>query len=277
MKAVLLQDRDEGRGRVRAVKRALCLLERLSLSARPLQLHELARLEGLPPATCLRLLTTMQERGFVRFDPRTHTWTVGATTLYVSANFAATRDIVRFTEPIACQLSRERGVTVNLGVLDTHDVTVLYRVTSGKPASVPAPQRIPAHCSAIGKAVLSGLPPVEAHALVAGAHLMRVTRNSIVNPHSLFDHLERAQRMGYAVDNEENTNGLRCVAAPMFDQYHRPVAAISIAAPVEALYLERLASYGRELMSAADRIMRRFGGRRPQGSGTKFDDAISIT
>src|SRR6266536_5403325 len=159
--SVPLQDGDEGRGTVRAVKRALRLLERLSLSGRPLKLNELARLEGLPPATCLRLLTTMQEGGFVRFDPRAHAWTVGATTLYVGANFAATRHIVRFTEPIACQLSRERDVTVNLGVLDTHDVTVLYRVTSGKSASTPAPQRIPAHCSAIGKAVLSGLPPVE--------------------------------------------------------------------------------------------------------------------
>jgi IclR family transcriptional regulator, acetate operon repressor len=257
------EDGEEGRGRVRAVKRALSLLERLALSARPLKLSELAQLEGLPPPTCLRLLTTMQERGFVRFDSRTSTWTVGATTLYVGANFAATRHIVRSTEPVARQLSRERGVIVNLGVLDTHDVTVLYRVTLGKPTSAPAPQRIPAHCSAIGKAVLSGLPPVEAHALVAGAHLMRVTRNSIVNPHLLFDHLERAQQTGYAIDNEENTDGLRCVAAPIFDEYHRPVAAISIAAPIDALQPDRVASYGRELMSAADRIMGSFGGRRP--------------
>jgi IclR family acetate operon transcriptional repressor len=256
-------DGEEDRGRVRAVKRALGLLEGLSLSARPLKLNELARLEGLSPATCMRLLTTMQERGFVRFDARTRTWTVGAATLYVSANFAATRHIVRITEPVARQLSREHGVTVNLGVLDMHDVTVLYRVGSGKPASAPAPQRIPAHCSAIGKAVLSGLPPIEAHGVVAGAHLMRVTRNSIVNRDLLFDHLERAQQRGYAIDNEENTKGLRCVAAPIFDEYHRPVAAISIAAAAETLQPEQVASCGLELMSAADRIMRSFGGRRP--------------
>jgi IclR family transcriptional regulator, acetate operon repressor len=253
----------EDRGRVRAVKRALGLLEGLSLSARPLKLKELARSERLSPATCMRLLTTMQERGFVRFDSRTRTWTVGATTLYVSANFAATRHIVRSAEPIARQLSRERGVTVNLGVLDTHDVTVLYRAGSGTPASAPPPQRIPAHCSAIGKAVLSALPPIEAHGVVAGAQLMRVTRNSIVNRDLLFDHLEQAQQIGYAIDNEENTKGLRCVAAPIFDEFHRPVAAISIAAPAETLQPEQLASYGRELMLAADRIMRSFGGRRP--------------
>jgi IclR family acetate operon transcriptional repressor len=255
---------DEGdRGRVRAVTRALGLLERLSLSTRALKLCELAQQQGLAPATCLRLLTTMQERGFVRFDAKTSTWTVGATALYVGANFAATRHIVNAVEPVARQFSTDCRVTVNLGVFDRGNIRFLYRVTPGKPAGPPAHQPIPAHCSAIGKALLSGLPPIEAHEMLGGGHLARVTRNSLVDRHLLFDDLERAHRTGYAIDNEENTNGLHCVAVPIFNEHHRPVAAISIAGPAQQLRAEQVGSFGRELVVAADRIMLSFGGRRP--------------
>jgi IclR family acetate operon transcriptional repressor len=259
------RDNDSRQGKVRAVNRAFALLERLSISLRGLRLCELARSERLPAATCLRLLTTMQERGFVRFDARTGCWTVGATALYVGANFAATRQIVMAAEPVARHLSTNRRVTVNLGALDGDTVTFLYRVTPGNLANAPPHERtsIPVHCSAIGKAVLSGLPPIEAHAVLGNGRLARVTRNSLVERNLLFDHVEKAHRSQYAIDDEENTNGLRCVAAPIFNEYHRPVAAISIAAPVEQLGSDQLVMLGHELVSAADRIMLSFGGRRP--------------
>jgi IclR family transcriptional regulator, acetate operon repressor len=252
---------EHDRGRVRAVSRALGLLERLSHSTRPMKLSELAQQQKLAPATCLRLLTTMQERGFVRFDAKIGVRAVGATALLVGANFAATRHIVNAAEPVAGQLSTGRRVTVNLGALDRGSVSFLYRVTPGKPSNSP-PERIPAHCCAIGKAVLSALPPVEAHAML-GTHLVRVTQNSVVDRHLLFDDLERAHREGYAVDNEENTRGLRCVAAPIFDEHLRPVAAISIAGPAQQLGPEEVASFGQELIAAAYRIMQGFGGRPP--------------
>src|SRR5258705_8623765 len=106
------------RGSVRAVTRALRLLEGLSSSSRPLKLCELARQQKLAPATCLRLLTTMQERGFVRFDPKTGCWAIGATALFVGANFAATRRILDAAEPIVRHFSADCHVTVNLGILD---------------------------------------------------------------------------------------------------------------------------------------------------------------
>ena len=250
------------RGTVRSVTRALGLLECLALSTRPLKLSELVNRQGLAPATCLRLLTTMQERGFVRFDAKAAAWAVGATALFVGVNFAATRHIVGTAEPIVRQLCTDCRVTVNLGVLDGCHARFLYRARPGNPPGSPQ-DRIPAHCSAIGKALLSGLPPIEAHAMLGGVHLAPVTRNSLVDRRSLFDDLERAQRTGYAIDNEENTSGLRCVAAPIFNERLRPVAAISIAGPAQQLGAEQVARFGRELVEAAARIMRAVGGRRP--------------
>jgi IclR family transcriptional regulator, acetate operon repressor len=254
---------EEGeRGSVRAVTRALRLLEALSFASRSLKLCGLARQQELPPATCLRLLTTMQERGFVRFDAKTASWTIGATALFVGANFAATRHIINVAEPIIRHFSADHHATVNLGLLDGAHVRFLYRVTPGKPPSAPEEQ-IPAHCSAIGKAVLSGLPPIEAHTMLGGMHLCRLTRNSLAERHLLFDDLERAHEAGYAIDNEENRCGLCCVAAPIFDEHFRPVAAISIARSVQHLWTHQAPSFGRELVVAAERIMLRFGGRRP--------------
>ena len=249
-------------GSVRAVTRALRLLERLSLSSRPLRLCELARQQELAPATCLRLLTTMQERGFVQFDATTTSWAIGATARFVGANFAATRQIVNAAEPIVRHFSADWHMTVNLGVLDGADVRFLYRASPGKSPSSPHEQ-IPAHCSAIGKAILSNLRPIEAHAMLGCVRLTSLTPHSLVERHLLFDDLEKAHRAGYAVDNEENRCGLRCVAAPIFDEHLRPIAAISVAGPAQHLRGEQATLFGGLLTVAAEHIMLRFGGRRP--------------
>lgn len=253
------------REKVRAVDRAFALLECLAASSHGMKLSDLARAEALPAATCLRLLTTMQERGFVRFDGASGCWAVGATALYVGANFAATRRIIGAAEPVARHLCSNRRVTVNLGAVDGTTVTFLYRATPGTLATPLAHQRtsIPVHCSAIGKAVLSGLPPAEAHAVLGRGRLARLTPNSLAEREALFDNVEAAHRLQFAIDDEENTQGLRCIAAPIFNEYQRPVAAISIAASAQQLGADQAATCGRELVSAADRIMHSFGGRRP--------------
>lgn len=248
-------------GTVRAVTRALSLLEQLGLSTRGLKLSEISQYQALSPATCLRLLTTMQERGFVRFDAEANHWSIGATALYVGTNFRTSRHIVRVAERLISQFGRDHNVTVNLAVLDGLETRFLYRLVPGCQPSAPGEQ-IPAHCSALGKAILSGKPQVEARALLRGP-LIRKTPSSLCDRRALFEDLERASRNGYAVDNGENVRGLRCIAAPIFDEYHRPIAAISVAGPIRQLTGEQVPCFGRSLMVAAERIMLRFGGRRP--------------
>jgi IclR family acetate operon transcriptional repressor len=251
-------------GKVRAVDRALRLLERLAAAPGGMRLSDIAQAENLPVATCLRLLTTMQERGFTRFDGTSGGWMVGGAALHVGANVAATRRIMNVADPLARQLSAARRLSVNIGILEGRSVTFLYRVLpNGVATTVPAQQPLPVNCSAIGKAILSGLPLTEVGALLGDSNLPRLTGKSLVERTSLIADLRRVQRARFALDDEENTQGLRCVAVPIFNHYHRPVAAISMASNAGGLRNDDIVPCGRELMAAADHIMFGIGGGRP--------------
>ncbi len=251
-------------GKVRAVDRALRLLERLAAAPGGMRLSNLARAENLAAATCLRLLTTMQERGFVRFDGPSGGWMVGGAALHVAANVSGTRQIMSVADPLARQLSATRRLSVNIGILENRSVTFLYRASpNGLAITAPPQHPLPANCSAIGKAILSGLPLAEVGALLGDKNLPRLTGKSLAERTSLLADIRRVQRTCYALDDEENTRGLRCVAVPIFDHYRRPVAAISMASNAGRLRNDDIVPCGRELMAAADRIMLGIGGGRP--------------
>lgn len=252
------------KGKVRAVDRALGLLERLAAASGGMRLSDLARAESLAVATCLRLLTTMQERGFVRFDDASGCWMVGGTALHVGANVAASRGIVAVADPVARQLSAARRLPVNIGILEDRSVMFLYRATPNGTATTAPPQLpLPVNCSAIGKAILSGLPLAEVGTLLAASRLPRLTGKSLAEHTSLLADIRTVQHARYALDDEENTRGLRCVAVPIFNHYRRPVAAISMASNAGRLRNDDIVPCGRELMAAADRIMWGIGGARP--------------
>jgi DNA-binding IclR family transcriptional regulator len=148
----------DSNGSVRSVDRALQLLEQLSAS-RGANLSQLARDTGLAVSTCHRLLTTLQGRGFVHYERKSARWAVGSRALAVGASFANARDLVGLARPIMDRAARESGEIVNLGAAADYDVLFLYRINPRAPTrmSPPAAERIPIHCSSIGKAILAAL------------------------------------------------------------------------------------------------------------------------
>jgi IclR family transcriptional regulator, acetate operon repressor len=253
-------------GSVRAVERALSLLEAMADEARGVGLSDLARKVGFPVSTVHRLLVTLQGRGFVRYDQRAGLWSIGRTALAVGTNFAETRNLVAAARPIIERIGADSRELINLGVLDERRVVFLSRYDPGA-RRVSAPrtsQAIPAHCSSIGKAIMASLPDRELHAIVGERELPAVTPNSIVRPPALLTACCKIRQTGFAIDDEENTIGLRCVAAPIFDEYRRPIAALSIAAPAQRLNDEQVAAFGGMLASAAQRITSACGGLMPR-------------
>jgi IclR family acetate operon transcriptional repressor len=253
-------------GSVRAVERALALLEAMGDEARGIGLSDLARKVGVPISTVHRLLVTLQGRGFVRYDQRAGVWGIGRTALAVGANFAETRNLMASAKPIIERIGGESRELINLGVLEDRRVIFLSRYDPGDRRVSPprTSQAIPAHCSSIGKAIMASLPDRELHALVGSRKLPAVTAKSIVEPPTLLSACRTIRQAGFAIDDEENTIGLRCVAAPIFDEYGRPVAALSIAASAQRLKNEQLAAFGGMLASAAQRITDACGGLMPR-------------
>jgi IclR family acetate operon transcriptional repressor len=101
---------------------------------------------------------------------------------------------------------------------------------------------------------------------MAGRPLLPLTERSITRQRQLLTDLRHSRNRGFALDDEENTVGLRCVAAPIFDEFRRPKAAVSIAASAGRLNNEQVAILGRMVAASASEITAACGGSAPTGS-----------
>ena len=120
--------------------------------------------------------------------------------------------------------------------------------------------RAPLHGSGVGKALLAALAPERAAALMADLSMPALTPNPLPARKGLMSALEAVRRAGYAVDDEEQSLGMRCVAAAIYDENAEPVAAVSITGPSARVSSERIDSIGARVKAAAQEITDAIGG-----------------
>jgi IclR family acetate operon transcriptional repressor len=129
--------------------------------------------------------------------------------------------------------------------------------------------RNPLHSTAVGKVILAFLPARKQQAILAGYPLPRFTPHTITDPALLGDELARTRRQGYAVDNEENEIGARCIGVPILDSEGFPMAGLSISGPRSRISDEAIGQMVEQLWIASSEIARRLGyaHRHQTGSG----------
>ena len=251
-------------GTVQSLLRAMALLEILSEDDEGYRLVDLAARAGLSTSTTHRLLTTLEQKQFVQFARDTSLWFVGVRCFSIGSAFARRRNFAALALPLMRRLRDETGETVNLGLLDQGDVVFLTQVESRElMRAITRPGgRSPLPGTAMGQALLSAMGESEI-AEVLRRRLPRRTPNAIARPMALHGVIAATRARGYAIDDEENAVGLRCVAAPIFDEFRRPYAAISIAGPSVRVTLRRIAELGPQVVAAARAITQATGGLVP--------------
>jgi IclR family acetate operon transcriptional repressor len=252
-------------GAVQSLLRALGLLEVIAEDDEGYRLVDLAGRAGLSTSTTHRLLTTLEQKRFVQFDRAESVWRIGVQCFAVGAGFARRRNFTSIALPIMRRLRDATGETVNLGLLDLGDVVFLTQVESREMMrAITRPGgRMPLPCTAMGQAILSAMHEREVAQILQKHGMPRLTRNSIARPTKLREALDEVRKLGYAVDHEENSVGLRCVAGVIYDENAQPFAAVSIAGPSVRVTLGRVPELGKQVMEAAGEISRATGGRAP--------------
>jgi IclR family acetate operon transcriptional repressor len=260
-----VEDNGESRASVQSVDRALRLLELLSEDEEGYRLTDLAERSGLSPSTVHRLLTTLEERRFVQFDQSDGMWHVGRQAYNVGATFIRRRNFVGTALPYLRRLRDQTHETVNLAVADSGEIVILTQVESREVVrAITRPGgRAPMSSSGLGKAILAHYSNEEIAVIVQKFGLPRVTPNSIVRAGELREELKRVRAQGYAMDDEEATMGLRCVAAAIYDSIGEPICAISTSGPVNRISNERSASLGPIVAEVAAQITDALGGTVP--------------
>ena len=250
-------------GQVQSVTRALAILRALAESGDGMTLTDVAQIVGLPPSTAHRLLTTLQQERFVRFDGTAHLWQVGVEAFIIGNAFVRTRDVVIMARPYLRRLMEEGGETANLYLEQDGEAICMAQVECRQMMRAIARPggRVKMHCSGAGKAMLGWLPDAEL-ARIIRQHGLRARHRADAG------HAQPAARAisswcatrGFAVDDEEHAVGLRCVAAAVFDEHGQPVAALSLSGPGARVDEARLAELGALTARIAGEFSAELGG-----------------
>lgn len=246
---------------VRALERALDILEAYSLDQPELTLSELSARLDLAPSTALRLLSILERRGYVERSASTGCFRIGVRALELGSIYLQTTSLVAEARPFLQALARDYGQTANLGVLDRGEVIHVAVVPPNRLIrfDTAVGQRASAHSTGLGKALLAELSEAQVEELVAYHTLRRHTNRTITTLGALRVDLAQARERGYALDDEESEIGLKCIAAAIRDSENRAVAAVSISGPAFEYTDETVPRYVEAVTRTAREISGRLG------------------
>ena len=247
---------------VQSLTRGLALLERLSAADHGLTLTDLAARLDLAPSTAHRLLNSMLQDGFVAFDERQGLWSVGLKAFSVGNAYLRKRNLAALAHPLMQDLVRQTGETSNLAILQPDCIVFVAQVESKEVMrmAVPLGSRGPLHATGVGKALLSALPEPQALERVAMVGMPSLTEKTLTSLDALAAEMQKIRRNGFAVDNEEQKPGLRCLAANIYGPDGQAVAAVSLSGPVIRVSDAKIPEFSAYVTAAARHITEAYGG-----------------
>lgn len=247
---------------VKSLVKALNILETLGEGEQPsYTLTELSRRLHLHVSTVHRLVVNLVRQGFLEQDPATGGYRLGFRVLRMGLRVLNRLDFRRVADPLLRELNRKTQETVHLVILQADHGISIEKYGSPQPVSLDAPLggRVPLHCTGVGKTLLAYQGEEVLARLAKSPGFERYTSRTLTSLAQLRKELEKIREQGYAVDNEEAVEGLRCVAGPVFDHTGRILAAFSVAAPATRLTPPRIPEIARLVCETSREISYRLG------------------
>ncbi|MDI6762597.1 MAG: IclR family transcriptional regulator [Thermodesulfobacteriota bacterium] len=252
---------------VQTIERVSLILDILGQNPQGISVRDLSTKVSLPKGTTHRLLSSLSYLGYVRQDPKTRNYLLGFKLVELGNILLGQLDLRKEAAPFLNDLAERTKETVHMVILDRNEVVYIDKVeVDHNPSGLRMASRIglrnPAHSSAVGKVLISHLPDEELNQFFRGKGLTKRTENTITDATQLKEHLKIVRAQGYAIDDEENERGIRCVAAPIRNETGQVAAAISITGPafrVTKKVIQEILK--KEVMETALKISQRLGFR----------------
>ncbi|MFZ5648272.1 MAG: IclR family transcriptional regulator [Bacillota bacterium] len=225
---------------VHSVERALAILEALGRRSQGYGCTELGQLLGLHKSTVHRLVSTLQAYGFAEKDPSTDRYKLGTKIMLLGLEALNSLDFRKVAIPYMKELVEISRETVQLAVLDGGEVLILERDHSPEAITVNLGLRGQAHCTAEGKVLLAHQPAERTLEILKKQEMRQYTINTITEINQFISHLDKVISQGFAINAEEMAEGVRAIAAPVFNHKGQVIAALSITGPSSRLTLERI-------------------------------------
>src|SRR5580692_2703389 len=222
-----------------AVDRALSILEAISEGNSGLTNAHLARRLGIPKSSASSILNVLQERGYLCRFPENGRYKLGFKVLTLGRKLLETSVIRDLALPFMRELVDRVDLTCHLAVLGHHEAVhfekILARRYFKQDQTRSIGERVPLHCSSVGKALLAWQARAALDAYLPSAGLAKSSPRTITNRANLLTKLDEVRQQGYALDDQECRPGWRCVGAPIFDQWGTTRVAICLTGTVAEL------------------------------------------
>jgi DNA-binding IclR family transcriptional regulator len=244
--------------RIKVLEKAFKILELFSERDKELSATEIHNCLSYNKTSTFRIIKNLEDAGYIEKDSRTLKYKLGLRIFYLASLAEPHTAIRKITRPFLEKLNEECHETVHLAVLHQGEALYLDKIEGKKTIRVISRigMKLPAHCSGVGKTLLASLSEEALEEIIREKGLPRFTDNTITDLNDLKEELAQIRKQGYAIDNEEIEEGLKCSAAPLINSEEKVLAAISISAPTESFnkecstYISRVKKTAKEVSQA---------------------------
>ena len=229
------------KGGVQSVERIVQLIAQLASHPAGASLQRLAQETGLAKSTVHRLLASLVSLGYAAQEPETGRYRLTLKMFELSSGIVNSMEIMDVAKAHLERLSQRTGEAVHLVIRDAQDIVYIYKTESGPMRmSSRVGLRSPLYCTGVGKAILATLPPEEVEDVWNHSSLKKLTSRTVVDLTEMRDQLAEVRANGYAIDDEENEMGVRCVAVAIPGPDGRAESAFSISGLAPYMTPERI-------------------------------------
>ncbi|MFB0535703.1 MAG: IclR family transcriptional regulator [Anaerolineae bacterium] len=241
--------------------KALKVLEAVAASSQPVSVSEVAQRVDIDGSTAYRMLRTLVDAGYVVQDEISKRYRLSYKVVSLSRNLLAENKVTRLIHERLEQITAETRETLHLSVLDGNETVLILQVKGTQLVKVDFQigDRVPLHCTSIGK-VLLAFQDVQYIEEIIAAGLPKMASNTITDPDELRKELQRIRSQGYATDDREFSDNMRCVAVPIFESGGRVHRGISISGPDFRFTFERLEELKDPLLKVSWELSEQLGG-----------------
>ena len=246
---------------IQSLDRGLVILEAVAKSSDPVSLGELTSLLGIDRSSVFRLANTLKRRGFLAYPAGRKDYILGSTLWRLSHQYDWGNMLVRVSRENLKQLASRTNETVHLAIREGRHALFIDHASANHVIAVSGQtgEMVPLHCTAHGKALLADLDHQELVTIFGAASLRTYTKQTIGTISQLARACVAIKAQGFATDDGEYQEGVRCVAAPIRGETGLIIGSIGISAPVLRFPKERYRVCGEQVSAVAGAISAKLG------------------
>ena len=251
-------------GGVQSIARIFSIIEVLAAHPKGASLQEISKQSGLAKSTAHRLLASLITLGYAVQDSFSTHYRLTFKMFELSSGIVNDMDILSVAKPHLEKLARHAGAAVHLVIQDGVDIVYLYKAeatTDSTRMSSRVGMRSPMYCTGVGKAILATQSYGETERVWRKSTLKKLTGNTITEFEPFIEQLKQIRMRGYAIDDEENELGIRCVALSLPAMTGRAEAAFSISGLAPLMDADRVAQLAQMCLEAKQAILHDLGWR----------------